>query len=55
MIDFTAYKVSVGGLVNLDLAAALNAQPLQLTCKDMKVRGGGGGALLLLLLLVVGN
>ena len=37
LIDFSAYKLSVGGLVNLDLAAALNAQPLQLTCKDMKV------------------
>jgi hypothetical protein len=42
LIDFSSYKLSVGGLVNLDLAAALNAQPLQLTCKDIKVGGGLG-------------
>lgn len=42
LIDFSSYKLSVGGLVNIDLAAALNAQPLQLTCKDIKVRGAGG-------------
>ncbi|KAI8468504.1 MAG: hypothetical protein J3K34DRAFT_522883 [Monoraphidium minutum] len=36
LIDFSSYKLSVGGLVNIDLAAALNAQPLQLTCKDVK-------------------
>jgi hypothetical protein len=38
LIDFSSYKLSVGGLVNIDLAAALSAQPLQLTCKDIKVR-----------------
>ena len=38
LIDFSSYKLSVGGFVNLDLAAALNAQPLQLTCKDIRVR-----------------
>lgn len=36
LIDFSSYKLSVGGFVNLDLAAALTAQPLQLTCKDIK-------------------
>ncbi|KAI8472123.1 MAG: hypothetical protein J3K34DRAFT_217390, partial [Monoraphidium minutum] len=36
LIDFSSYKLSVGGFVNLDLTAALNAQPLQLTCKDFK-------------------
>ena len=40
LIDFSSYKLSVGGLVNIDLAAALNAQPLQLTCKDIKVGQG---------------
>lgn len=39
LIDFSSYNLSVGGFVNLDLAAALNAQPLQLTCKDIKVGG----------------
>ncbi|GBF99475.1 hypothetical protein Rsub_12143 [Raphidocelis subcapitata] len=35
LIDFAGYSLSVAGLVNVDLAAALNAQPLQLTCKDV--------------------
>jgi hypothetical protein len=46
VIDFGGYKLSVGGFVNLDLAAALNAQPLQLTCKDIRAsaaRGRGWG------------
>ncbi|WIA11789.1 hypothetical protein OEZ85_011882 [Tetradesmus obliquus] len=34
LIDFSTYKLSVGGFVNLDLTHALNCQPLQLTCKD---------------------
>ena len=34
LIDFSAYKLSVGGFVNLDLTQALNCQPLQLTVKD---------------------
>lgn len=34
LIDFSTYKLSVGGFVNLDLSAVLNGQPLQLTCKD---------------------
>lgn len=38
LIDFSTYKLSVGGFVNLDLTHALNCQPLQLTCKDTKVR-----------------
>jgi hypothetical protein len=37
-IDFSAYKFSVGGLCNLDLAGPLNGQPLQLTVYDTKVR-----------------
>eukprot|EP00877_Chromochloris_zofingiensis_P008387 jgi/Chrzof1/3801/Cz13g09100.t1 len=36
LIDFSTYKLSVGGFVNLDLTHALNCQPLQLTCKDTK-------------------
>eukprot|EP00775_Hariotina_reticulata_P003271 gene3271-3548_t len=36
LIDFSSYKLSVGNWVNIDLAAALNGQPLQLTCKDTK-------------------
>jgi hypothetical protein len=36
-IDFSAYKFSVGGLCNLDLAGPLNGQPLQLTVYDTKV------------------
>jgi hypothetical protein len=35
--DFSSYKLSVGGFVNVDLAAALNGQPLQLTVYDTKV------------------
>lgn len=34
IVDFSTYKLSVGGFVNLDLTHALNCQPLQLTCKD---------------------
>lgn len=45
LIDFSSYKLSVGGFVNLDLAAALNSQPLQLTCKDIKVSVLGVGVL----------
>jgi hypothetical protein len=37
LIDFSTYKLSVGGFVNVDLAAALNGQPLQLTVYDTKV------------------
>jgi hypothetical protein len=38
LIDFSTYKLSVGGFVNVDLAAVLNGQPLQLTVYDTKVR-----------------
>jgi hypothetical protein len=38
LIDFSTYRLSVGGFVGLDLAHALNGQPLQLTVKDTKVR-----------------
>jgi hypothetical protein len=41
LIDFSSYKLSVGGLVNLDLASTLAAQPLQITCKDFQVRACG--------------
>lgn len=41
LIDFSTYKLSVGGFVNLDLTHALNCQPLQLTCKDTKVSDSG--------------
>jgi hypothetical protein len=34
IVDFSTYKLSMGGFVNLDLAHALNCQPLQITCKD---------------------
>jgi hypothetical protein len=34
LIDFSSYRLSVGGFLGLDLTAALNGQPLQLTCKD---------------------
>lgn len=34
VVDFSSYKLSMGGFVNLDLTHALNCQPLQLTCKD---------------------
>lgn len=37
LIDFSSYKLSVGGFVNVDLAAALNGQPLQLTVQDTQV------------------
>jgi hypothetical protein len=37
-IDFSAYKFSVGGLCNLDLAGPLNGQPLQLTVYDTKAK-----------------
>jgi hypothetical protein len=40
LIDFSSYKLSAGGFVNVDLAAALNGQPLQLTVYDTKVRVG---------------
>ncbi|GBF87353.1 hypothetical protein Rsub_00064 [Raphidocelis subcapitata] len=36
LIDFSSYKLNLGGILNLDLAHALAAQPLQLTCKDIK-------------------
>jgi len=36
LIDFSTYRLSVGGFVGLDLAHALNGQPLQLTVKDTK-------------------
>jgi hypothetical protein len=39
LIDFSTYRLSVGGFVNVDLAAALNGQPLQLTVYDTQVRG----------------
>uniref|UniRef100_A0A383W2N9 Domain of unknown function at the cortex 1 domain-containing protein n=1 Tax=Tetradesmus obliquus TaxID=3088 RepID=A0A383W2N9_TETOB len=38
LIDFSSYKLSVGGFVNVDLAAALNGQPLQLTVYDTKAK-----------------
>lgn len=38
LIDFSAYKLAVGSFLNVDLAPALNAQPLQLTLKDIKAR-----------------
>lgn len=38
LIDFSSYKLSVGRFVNVDLAAVLNGQPLQLTVIDTKVR-----------------
>lgn len=34
IVDFSTYKLSMGGFVNLDLTHALNCQPLQITCKD---------------------
>eukprot|EP00775_Hariotina_reticulata_P003808 gene3808-4065_t len=34
LIDFSTYKLSVGNWCNIDLAAALNGQPLQLTVYD---------------------
>ena len=34
IVDFSTYKLSMGGFVNLDLSHALNCQPLQITCKD---------------------
>eukprot|EP00882_Tetradesmus_deserticola_P034410 GHRQ01039457.1.p1 GENE.GHRQ01039457.1~~GHRQ01039457.1.p1 ORF type:complete len:122 (+),score=33.04 GHRQ01039457.1:235-600(+) len=40
LIDFSTYKLSVGGFVNVDLTAALNGQPLQLTVFDTQVRHG---------------
>ena len=41
LIDFSTYRLSVGGFMGLDLAHALNGQPLQLTCKDTEVGGLG--------------
>ncbi len=38
LIDFSSYKLSVGRFVNVDLAAVLNGQPLQLTVIDTQVR-----------------
>lgn len=38
LIDFSSYKLSVGRFMNVDLAAVLNGQPLQLTVIDTKVR-----------------
>jgi hypothetical protein len=37
LIDFSTYKLSVGNWCNIDLAAALNGQPLQLTVYDTSV------------------
>jgi hypothetical protein len=37
LIDFSTYKLSVGSFVNIDLAAVLNGQPLQLTVIDTQV------------------
>lgn len=37
LIDFSTYKLSVGSFMNIDLAAVLNGQPLQLTVIDTKV------------------
>jgi hypothetical protein len=37
LIDFSTYKLSVGSFINIDLAAVLNGQPLQLTVIDTKV------------------
>ena len=34
MMDFSTYRVSVGGFLSLDLTLALNSQPLQLMVKD---------------------
>lgn len=34
IVDFSTYKLSMGGFVNLDLSHTLNCQPLQITCKD---------------------
>jgi hypothetical protein len=34
VVDFSSYKLSLGGFMNLDLTHALNCQPLQLTVKD---------------------
>lgn len=46
LIDFSTYKLSVGSFMNIDLAAVLNGQPLQLTVIDTKVCGVEGGGLL---------
>lgn len=42
LIDFSTYKLSVGNFMNIDLAAVLNGQPLQLTVFDTQVWAGQG-------------
>jgi hypothetical protein len=51
ILDMMQYRLSLGGLLNLDLCPILNGQPLQMMCKNIKVRqlhtasstGFGGG------------
>ncbi len=37
VIDFSNYKLNLGGVLNVDIAPSLCSQPLQLTVKNIKV------------------
>jgi hypothetical protein len=37
ILDMMQYRLSLGGLLNLDLCPILNGQPLQMMCKNIKV------------------
>lgn len=40
ILDMMQYRLSLGGLLNLDLCPILNGQPLQMMCKNIRVRRG---------------
>jgi hypothetical protein len=41
ILDMMQYRLSLGGLLNLDLCPILNGQPLQMMCKNIKVSSSG--------------
>ena len=43
LIDFSTFKLNVGGFFGLDIAFALNGQPLQVTIRDLNVSCRGHG------------
>jgi hypothetical protein len=39
IVDMEAYRLKLGAFINLDLCPVLNGQPLQMMCKNVRVRG----------------
>jgi hypothetical protein len=38
IVDMEAYRLKLGAFINLDLCPVLNGQPLQMLCKNVRVR-----------------